>query len=218
MANQPSPRPLQASSFFDDGRSSRPLVFGTVAHGFEGDVAYVREDRHFYEGLKTVDPKDVAKLTAALGTPGQPASIGTLISWLPFADTFPMPVDQLLLERGKQRFDIYCAVCHDRAGNGNGMVAQRGFTKPPNFHTDDSRGLRLKGIKISLREVPVGYVFQVITHGFGAMPKYSAQVPPADRWAIIAYVRALQMSHHLELAHLPAQQQKSLSARAEEAK
>jgi mono/diheme cytochrome c family protein len=216
MARQPSQRPLQASSFFDDGRASRPLVYGTVAHSFEGDGGSVREDRHLYEGLKTVAPEDVAKLTAALGTPGQPASLGTLISWLPYAESFPMGLSAQVLERGKERYDIYCAVCHDRAGNGNGMIAQRGFTRPPNFHNDESRGLRLKGIKISLRDAPVGYYFQVITHGFGAMPKYSAQVPPRDRWAIIAYVRALQVSHHLELAALPADLRDSLNARAEE--
>jgi len=211
MAKQPSYRPLQASSFFDDGRASRPLVFGTVAHGFDGDTFYLREDKHFYEGLKAVNPEDVARLTAALGTPTAPASLGTFASWLPYADSLPVALDRKLLDRGKERYDIYCAVCHDRAGTGDGMIPRRGFTKPPNFHTDDSRGLRHKGIKMLLREAPVGYYFQVITHGYGAMPRYAAQIPPGDRWAIIAYVRALEISQYLPLAALPAQEKKYLS-------
>jgi len=214
MAKQPSYRPLNPSSFFDDGRSARPLVYGTVAHGFDGDTFYLREDRHFYEGLKTVNPKDAARVAAAVGTPSAPASLGLLVTWLPYADSFPMVLDRQVLERGKERYNIYCAVCHDRAGRGNGMIPQRGFTKPPNFHTDESRGLRLKGIKMLLREAPVGYYFQVITHGYGAMPNYAVQVPPADRWAIIAYIRALEVSRHLVLADLPENERKSLRQKA----
>ena len=87
-----------------------------------------------------------------------------------------------MLERGQQRFDIYCAPCHDRLGNGNGMIVRRGFRRPPSYHID------------RLRQVPDGYIYDVITNGFGAMPDYAAQIPPRDRWAIVAYVRALQLS------------------------
>jgi mono/diheme cytochrome c family protein len=212
MAAQPRYRPLQPSDLFDDGRSARPLAAGTVPHGFDAATRslYLREDRHYYEGLKGASAADAAKLAAAVGTPPNPAAAATIINWLPYADTFPLKVDRAVLERGRQRYDIYCAVCHDRAGTGDGMIARRGFTKPPNFHTDESRGLRLKGIKMLLSDVPVGYYFQVITHGFGAMPKYAVQVPPEDRWAIVAYVRALQFSQHAKLADVPAAERATL--------
>ena len=140
MAKQPSYRPLQPSDFFDDGRASRPLVAGTVPHGFDGDtrLLFLRKDRTFYEGLQTVTAADAAKLAAAIGTPTNPASLGTLVTWLPYTDTFPMAIDRKVLERGKLRYNIYCAVCHDQAGTGDGMIPRRGFTKPPNFHTDES--------------------------------------------------------------------------------
>ena len=108
------------------------------------------------------------------------------------SDAFPLEVTPELLARGRERFDIYCSVCHGKLGDGNGMVAQRGFRHPPTYHSD------------RLRQVPVGYFYDVITNGFGAMPDYAAQIPPRDRWAIIAYVRALQLSQHAPAAELPA--------------
>jgi mono/diheme cytochrome c family protein len=102
----------------------------------------------------------------------------------------PMPADGKLLVRGQERFDIYCSPCHGRLGDGMGMVARRGFKQPPSFH--DER----------LRTSPVGYYFDVMTHGFGVMPSYAAAVPPADRWAIAAYIRALQLSQRAHLADL----------------
>ncbi len=110
----------------------------------------------------------------------------------------PMPVTRQLLLRGHERFDIYCSPCHGRLGNGQGMVARRGFKHPPSFHED------------RLRNSPVGYYFDVITHGFGVMPSYAASVPPADRWAIIAYVRALQLSQRAHLADLAPVDQAAL--------
>lgn len=98
--------------------------------------------------------------------------------------TFPQPITHELLARGRERFDIYCAVCHDRSGEGNGMIVQRGFPKPPSFHEQ------------RLREAPVGHFFDVITNGYGVMYPYKARVSPEDRWAIIAYIRALQLSQH----------------------
>jgi hypothetical protein len=83
------------------------------------------------------------------------------------------------------------------------MIVQRGFTEPPSYHTDLSRGLLLQGMRVPLRDAPVGYFFEVITHGFGAMPDYDEQVPVADRWAIIAYIRVLQLSQHAKLADVP---------------
>ena len=114
------------------------------------------------------------------------------------ANVFPFPVDQQVMERGQERFNIYCAQCHGRTGMGDGMIVQRGYRRPPSF--DDQR----------LREAPAGHFFDVITHGFGAMPDYAAQIRPADRWAITAYVRALQLSAHATLADVPPAQRSTL--------
>ena len=108
------------------------------------------------------------------------------------ATTFPIPVSGEVLERGRQRFDIYCTPCHGALGRGDGMIVQRGFKRPPTFHSDQARAL------------PPGFFFDVITNGFGAMADYSAQIPVEDRWAIVAYVRALQLSQHATLDDVPA--------------
>ena len=113
-----------------------------------------------------------------------------------------MPLDDRLIKRGQQRFNIYCSVCHGQTGEGNGMVVQRGFRQPPTFHSDRLRGM------------PVGYFYDVITQGFGAMPSYRKQVPVADRWAIVAYVRALQLSRYAPAADLTDAEQAKLVAPA----
>ena len=107
---------------------------------------------------------------------------------------FPFPITEDVLKRGQQRFNVFCSVCHGLTGEGDGRVVKRGFTAPPNFHTDLARSYKLRGEKMPLTDVPPGYIFDVITRGFGAMPEYAAQVPVNDRWAIVAYVRALQYS------------------------
>jgi mono/diheme cytochrome c family protein len=96
----------------------------------------------------------------------------------------PLPATQEVLERGRERFDIYCAPCHSRLGDGNGMIVQRGFRRPPSFHEP------------RLRQAPLGHFYDVMTNGFGVMPDYAAQVNPRDRWAIAAYIRALQFSQN----------------------
>ncbi len=103
----------------------------------------------------------------------------------------PLPIDQQVLDRGQERFNIYCAPCHDRTGSGNGMVVQRGFKQPPSFHID------------RLREADAGHFFEVMTDGFGAMPDYRAQIDARDRWAIVAYIRALQLSQHAAPSDIP---------------
>jgi len=108
-------------------------------------------------------------------------------------------VTKAVIQRGQQRFNIYCTPCHDRTGNGNGMVVQRGYRHPPTYHSD------------RLRQVPNGYIFDVITNGFGAMPDYAAQIPPADRWAIVSYVRALQLSQQASVNDVPADARGQLS-------
>jgi cytochrome c553 len=109
-----------------------------------------------------------------------------------FSNDFPFPVTKATLERGQQRFDIYCAPCHDRLGTGDGKIVRRGFRHPPSYHID------------RLREAPNGYLFDVITNGFGAMPDYAAQVQANDRWAIVAYIRALQLSQNANINDVPA--------------
>jgi len=120
-----------------------------------------------------------------------------------FSEEFPFAVTSDVLRRGQERYNIYCAPCHDRTGGGGGMIVLRGYRRPPAFHID------------RLRQQPAGYFFDVITHGFGVMPNYAQQIPPDDRWAIIAYVRALQLSQHAELSDVPAAEQAELAKAAE---
>jgi mono/diheme cytochrome c family protein len=100
------------------------------------------------------------------------------------AATFPRPVDRDQLLRGRERFSIHCSPCHDHTGSGQGMIVRRGFPQPPTYHSD------------RLRSAPVGHFFDVMTHGFGRMYDYAAQLPPDDRWAVAAYIRALQISQY----------------------
>lgn len=164
MADQPRHEPLSRSTFFSDGRGSRPLVEGTVARG------QLRTDEHLYAG------KERGKIV----------------------DSFPFPVTRAVLARGQERFNIFCSPCHDRVGNGQGMIVRRGYRAPPSYHTD------------RLRQAPVGHFFQVMTNGFGVMPDYAQQISPEDRWAIAAYIRALQLSQHATLADVPDAQRSGL--------
>jgi len=114
------------------------------------------------------------------------------------ADTFPFPITADVLARGRERFDIFCSPCHDRTGSGDGMIVRRGYKRPPSFHID------------RLRDMPAGYFFDVITNGFGAMPDYRSQIPERDRWAIVAYVRALQLSQHATIEDVPPSERPKL--------
>jgi hypothetical protein len=116
------------------------------------------------------------------------------------ADEFPFPVTREVLDRGRQRFDVYCLPCHGYLGDGDGMVVQRGFSPPPSFHTD------------RLRQAPVGHFFDVMSNGTGSMPSYAAQLTAPDRWAIAAYIRALQLSQHATIEDVPADQRPQLEA------
>jgi hypothetical protein len=104
---------------------------------------------------------------------------------------YPLPVNEKLLQRGEDRYKIFCTPCHGLQGDGNGMAAVRGMKHPPSVHID------------RLRQVPNGYIYDVITNGFGAMYSYSERIPPSDRWAIVAYVRALQLSRNAKANELP---------------
>lgn len=166
MAEQPRYEPLEPSMFFTDGRSSRPLVEGTVARG------HLRLDELLYTG----------KVGGEL------------------AEMLPFPVTHQLLERGRERYNIYCTPCHDHVGNGQGMIVQRGLRPPPSFHID------------RLRQAPIGHFFDVITNGYGAMANYAVEVAPVDRWAVAAYIRALQLSQHAQLAELPETDRRQLQS------
>lgn len=118
-----------------------------------------------------------------------------------FADTFPMPVDEPLLRRGQERFRIYCSPCHGLLGRGDGVIVRRGYRQPSSYHVD------------RLRQQPAGYFFDVISHGFGVMPDYAPQIPLKDRWAIVAYIRALQLSQNASLADVPPPARAELEGR-----
>jgi mono/diheme cytochrome c family protein len=116
------------------------------------------------------------------------------------SNAFPLPISAELLQRGEQRYAIFCTPCHGIQGDGLGMVAMRGMKHPPSYHQD------------RLRQVPNGYLYDVITNGFGAMYGYSAQIPARDRWAIVAYLRALQLSRNAPVGQLPAELREKLMA------
>ena len=119
-----------------------------------------------------------------------------------FVNEFPFAVTKDVILRGQDRFNIYCSPCHDRQGTGNGKIVQRGYRHPPSYHID------------RLRQVQNGYIFDVITNGFGAMPDYAAQVPVRDRWAIVSYIRALQLSHDATINDVPPEDRPQLDQSA----
>ena len=117
-------------------------------------------------------------------------------------DGFPMPVTAAVMNRGEERFDIFCSECHGKLGDGNGMIPARGYRRPPSYHTE------------ALRKAKTGHFFDVMTNGFGAMPSYAPQVPVEDRWAIIAYIRALQLSQNGTINDLPPDMRAKLAGGA----
>ncbi|MBI2822640.1 MAG: cytochrome c [Acidobacteria bacterium] len=180
------------------------MVEGTVARG------QLRDDPLLYTGRSAAAPGAAAAeqsqvRRSVLAPPGSspalpaaPPAGGQTAGG--FSPEFPFPVTREVLERGEERFNIFCAVCHDRAGTGNGMIVQRGYRHPPSYHTD------------RLRHAPAGYIFDVITNGFGAMPDYASQIPPRDRWAIVAHIRVLQLSQNARLEDLPAEAKRQLQS------
>jgi mono/diheme cytochrome c family protein len=168
MHVQPKYKPLAPTSFFDDGRSERPVVPGTVARG------HLQIDELLYTG----------KVNGAL------------------AETFPFPITRWDLARGQERYNIFCSPCHGQLGDGQGMIVQRGFPPPPSYHED------------RLRQAPVGHFFDVITNGYGRMYSYASRVSPEDRWRIIAYIRALQLSQHATVNDVPESDREQLMEKA----
>ena len=173
MYVQPKLGPDAASPLFPDGKGSRPPPTGSVAMA-EGDLAKTSGGRH---GQDAVVADDAAAAASA-----------------------PPAVDLTLLQRGQQRYDIYCAPCHSPLGDGDGLVARRGFPHPPTFH------------QARLRDAPDRHMFDVVTQGYGVMPAFADRTTPRDRWAIVAYVRALQLSQDVPADRLPPDLRAGLSA------
>ncbi len=172
MQDQPRYKAYKQSDFFGDNRASRNLPDGTVPRG------QLRADKALYTGKKeNPDPNP------AVQTVVDPATGNTLIASFPNdIEEFPVPDTRELLDRGEQRYKVFCIVCHGPVGNGDGMIVRRGFSKPPTYNDD------------RLIKAPVGHFYDVITNGQGKMNSYASQIPVADRWAIVSYIRALQLS------------------------
>jgi cytochrome c553 len=163
MQDQPKIRSQRGSTMFADQRGARPQVANTVARG------QLHEDSYFYTGV-------------VQGANGYREE----------KDEMPFPVTLEVLKRGQERFNIYCAPCHSRVGNGLGEIVQRGYKPAANYHDQ---------VRLSQ---PISHYFYVMSHGYGAMPDYSAQLTPEDRWAVAAYIRALQLSQAAKAADVPA--------------
>ncbi len=221
MQDQPRYEAYESSTFFKDGLASRRLVEGTVPRG------YLRADRQLYTGKLDAGARAGAQANANAGaaqagteagaqmnantsaegragaqvdgnTQGNAnassqggAAQAAVAGEADDADTFPFAVTEDVVKRGKERYEIFCSMCHGPVGAGDGMIVRRGYRQPPSYHED------------RLRQARVGYFFRVMTEGFGAMPPYKSQIPVQDRWAIAAYVRALQLSQ-MNLRSAPA--------------
>jgi len=171
MHDQLKMEPLEETTLFEDHRSSRHPVEGTIPRG------HLKADRHLHYGREAlVDPPDGP----------DDGTAGELVNALPY------PVTRTLLERGQERYNIFCAPCHSQTGNGDGMIVRRGFNQPPSLHDD------------KIKTAKLGHLYDVIRRGIGSMPAYATQIPVDDRWSIVAYVRALQLSRSAKIEDVPA--------------
>ncbi len=182
MAGQDRKDPMEPSTMFVDGNSARPLVVGTVPRDRNGAISMA---------TRSGPVSDYDGLTGAGYSTTRPS----------MPDSAPIPFELTLddLNRGQQRFNIYCSMCHGQTGEGNGMIVQRGFVRPPSYFplaADKTLWPDLYAREQALMNQPIGYIFNVITNGHGAMYSYAERVPPDDRWKIAAYVKALQMSRN----------------------
>ena len=197
MYDQPKYKPLTSSPLWSDGNSSRPQVPGTQPHS-AGALAGISSGR-----MGRVAPVPPAGPVTGVDANGKPLAQGGAAAAPGYSN--PLPVTMKLLERGRQRFNIYCAPCHSRAGDGDGVIAERGFPHPPSYHT------------AALRDAPDSHFYKVITDGYGVMYPYADRISPHDRWAIVAYIRALQLSQHAPRADLSAEDLRKLGATAPDA-
>lgn len=173
MHDAPRYDPYEQSAMFRNGSSAQPLVAGTVSRVATAG-AMLDEDELLNTG----------KINGQI------------------ADVFPFAITRADLDRGEERYNIYCAPCHSRTGDGTGMIVQRGYKQAGNFHID------------RLRAMPAGYFIDVMTNGFGAMPDYRMQLTTADRWRVAAYIRALQLSHAAASGDVPAAELEKLKSGA----
>ena len=173
MQDQPRYKSYKKSDFFSDNLAMRHAPDGTVARG------QLRENKAYYTGKKENQNPNAPVATTT------DASGNTLVSSFPNdVEDFPVPVTPELVNRGQERYNIYCIACHGAVGGGDGMIVRRGYPQPPTYHDD------------RLRNAPVGHFFDVMTNGWGKMNSYAAQIPVQDRWAIVAYIRTLQISQN----------------------
>ncbi len=191
MYDQPRYKPLAASPLWPDGRASRPPVTGTVARS-EGTLA----------GTTSGRLGEIARWPRLAATDTVRDDLRSQIGGTNVASFAMPPITLSLLVRGRERFDIFCSPCHSIAGDGDGMVARRGFPHPPSFHSD------------RLREASDAHFYAVMTEGYGAMHSYADRVPPPDRLAIVAYIRALQFSQQVPATQLAESDRARLSTLA----
>ena len=187
MYDQPRYEPQEPSSFFADGTSDRPVVPGTVAR--LAPRAEPRQTRYNPTRLELEGRVDLQG---------------------PEADAYPFPIDRAAVERGRQRYMIFCSPCHGATGDGQGMIVRRGFPAPPPLYgprppsPTTTAGSPAVVLYDDLRTAPVGHFYNVITHGHGAMYSYASRIPPDDRWKIAAFIRALQLSRYATIDDLKA--------------
>lgn len=233
MQDQPRYEVYEPSTFFTDGQASRPLVEGTVPRGTQfremGSYFYTGKEpgaaqastgsQTGMSGTSSTSTGGVetrgANIPSSAGGGAQPTGDvnvrgntaggvpGSQASAQSGPDVFPFPVTAEVLQRGQERFNAYCAMCHGMTGEGDGMIVRRGFRRPPSFHSEQ------------LREgtASAAHFFDVITNGWGAMPAYNAMIPAEDRWKVIAYVRALQLSRRGKIEDVPADRRGTLGSR-----
>jgi mono/diheme cytochrome c family protein len=228
MADQPAPRAYDETPHFAHNQSARPLEVGVVHVGQRSAndplmTGLSEKGRSVkvgdWSGAKAYDEKSVVP---PMGAPNDVEN---------YVKDFPFAMGESDLKRGQQRYNVFCAVCHGAAGDAMGKIPERGYLRPPSYHTDPegkkndwstpgqpssalpqgySRGFFRFGQKVALKDVPVGYIFQVITQGYGGMPDNASQINPEDRWRITAYIRALQLSQGASGDALTAEMKKAL--------
>jgi mono/diheme cytochrome c family protein len=201
MQDQPKYKYYRAGDkkFFPDGSSSRPPVEGAVPR--QPGPYRDRED-YFYTGKAAGAQASAAAPVRANLPAGAAAATATATGG---PDLFPVPLDRAALERGRDRYQVFCAACHGAAGEGDGMIVRRGFQRPPSFYDD----------RLQEGTTPASHFFDVITNGWGAMPDYAASIAPEDRWRIIAYLRALQLSRKLRMDELSPEEQQQVRTGAQ---
>jgi len=201
--------------FFPDGASSRATVEGTVPRQSGGPGAYRDREDYLYTGKAagggsniSAQPNMQAGVASTLvrgnvsgGVPGAREATATGAP-----DVFPVQIDKAALERGRERYQIFCSACHGMTGEGDGMIVRRGFQKPPSFYDD----------RLQENTTPASHFFDVVTNGWGAMPDYASSIPAEDRWKIIAYLRALQLSRRLKLEELSPEEQNRVRTAAQQ--